>query len=525
MAACTFRVGTADTGATPNTSGAFTPALNDLLVVFVIASGSVGIGDSLTSSAGITFARAANVLFNASANSVYAYIANSFVTAGQAVSQTLTWNNTDAATGTIIFCFSVSGMSLSGSAAVRQQINVANSGAGGLPPGASFGVNALTTNPIIGCVGNGSSPAGLTPGTGRTEPAGGDIGYSTPTTGGAVQFQDSGNTSTGFPWGSNSATAFGAVVLELDASAPAPVVSDTASAAETRTLEGGTSVADTATAADTATVEMQTAASIADTASAVETQSLAGGTTKADTASAAETQALEAATTKADTAAAAETQTIVASVTINDTANAADSVSLGGAITQADPATANETQSFIGGSTVVDAAAAVETQSEAGAVVQADTAVAAETQSLAGQTSLPDTATAVDTNDPQPSGSTINVTINDTATAVDSQQIGAGVTIVDTANGADGQALAGATTKADTASAIDEFLGHAEFSAVDDTAVAGDSNSVNIGVEDYVLTPPLSMILDPGERHAVLDADERSAVLDLNETTMVLDHG
>jgi hypothetical protein len=222
MAACTFRVGTADTGNTPNASGAFTPSLGDLLVVFVVvsdvATANVASG-TLTCSTGMTFDKDTTnwiASFASSAHQVYMFVSTSLVSS--AVSQTVTFDNAaDTGSGTVIFVFSVSGMTNVGAAAVRQvgkQSNVSGT------PGPAFGSNALTGNPILGCVGNSTSPAGMTAPTGWTEPAGGDLGYSTPTTGGEVVSRDSGFTSTNVTWGSASASNCGAIVAELDASVP-----------------------------------------------------------------------------------------------------------------------------------------------------------------------------------------------------------------------------------------------------------------------------------------------------------------
>lgn len=224
MATCTFRVGTADTGVTPNPSGAFTPAVGDLLVVYVVAtdiSTANAASSTLTSSVGITFTcnfASWVATYATSAHQIFLFVANSFV--ASATSQTVSFDNVpDPATGTIIFVFSIAGMSRTGSAAVRQVQVSSNQGAGGIPAGA-FGTTTLTTNPTIACVGNSTSPATLTPPTGWTEPATGDLGYATPTTGGEVCFRDSGFGTGSYAYGSSSATAFGNMMAEFDASIP-----------------------------------------------------------------------------------------------------------------------------------------------------------------------------------------------------------------------------------------------------------------------------------------------------------------
>jgi hypothetical protein len=189
MATCTFAVGTADTGATPNTSGAFTPAVGDLLVAFIVASATAQATATLTSSLGggftfTQFSKAEN-----GANSVYAFVSDQLVSS--ATSQTVTFDTAaDGATGTIIFVYRVSGMSRVGTSAVRQSAP-ADNGSAGTAVIVSLGVVCLTGNPTLLCAGNSTSPAGIAPQAGWTEPAGGDLGYSNPTTGGWVCHRDS----------------------------------------------------------------------------------------------------------------------------------------------------------------------------------------------------------------------------------------------------------------------------------------------------------------------------------------------
>lgn len=221
MATCTFAVGTADTGATPNTSGAFTPSANDLLVAFVVASDTTQATATLTNSAGLTFTQFLRATYRTSADSVYGFVSDALVSS--ATSQTVDFDTaSDAATGTIIFVFRVSGMTRTGLSAVRQS-GKGDNGAAFANPSASFSGAALTGNPVLGCVGNSTSPGTISPTVtpGFTEPAGGDLGYSTPTTGGEVQFINSGFTSSTLTWGGNSASAWGALIVELDTSAAA----------------------------------------------------------------------------------------------------------------------------------------------------------------------------------------------------------------------------------------------------------------------------------------------------------------
>lgn len=218
MATVTHREGLADTGAGPNTSGSFSPAAGDLLVVFVVASATSLDPAALTSSiGGFTFSQVERATYSTSVNSIYAFVSDALVTDTSAQTVTFTAGG-DQPTGTIIFVFSISGVHKFGPTAIRQTAVQDNQAASGTPAPA-FAVAALTGNPTLGCVGNNSNPATMTAPTNWTEPASeADLGYNNPTTGGEVVFRDSGFTGTTITWGSTSATVFGALILEVDAS-------------------------------------------------------------------------------------------------------------------------------------------------------------------------------------------------------------------------------------------------------------------------------------------------------------------
>ncbi len=220
MATVTHEIGTADTGVTPNTSGAFVPVVGDLLIVFVVVSDSAdtGIG-SLTGSLGLTFTLIQTATYRTSLDKIFVYVSDALVS--NAASQTVTWNGvSDEGTGSIIFVEAVAGMSRVGLDAILQNTRQNNQAAG--TPAPVFAANVNTNNVTIGVIGNSTSPAGLTPPTSWTEPATtGDLGYSNPTTGGEVVFRNSGFTGTTITWGSASASAFGSLIIELDTSVPA----------------------------------------------------------------------------------------------------------------------------------------------------------------------------------------------------------------------------------------------------------------------------------------------------------------
>jgi hypothetical protein len=198
------------------TSGTFTPAANDLIVVTVYASGTAVANSpgTMTDSQGLGFTRVTSA--SGAPNSVYVFVANALSAAS---SMTVTFDSTgDEATGAIITVWRVAGMNRTGQSASKQTKTLVNGAAGGTPS-VTFSTDCDTNNPAIGIVGNGANPAGLTLPNAWTEPAGADVGYGTPTRGAEGVFRNSGFTGTTINWGSTSATAWHIAVVELDTSA------------------------------------------------------------------------------------------------------------------------------------------------------------------------------------------------------------------------------------------------------------------------------------------------------------------
>jgi hypothetical protein len=214
MAAVTHRVTTPDTGNLTNVSGAFTPSVGDLLVVFVTVEGNT-VDRTLTSSiGGFTFTQIRKQLFRTSADAVYVYVSAALVTS--ATSQTVTINGTGS--GSIISVYSVSGMTRVNSAAVRQQGGQSNQTTG-TTPAPAFAGNALTANCCIGAIANATNPAGMTAPGSWSESQ--DVGYTTgAVTGMETAFRNSGETGTTITWGSTSPSAFASIIIELDISVP-----------------------------------------------------------------------------------------------------------------------------------------------------------------------------------------------------------------------------------------------------------------------------------------------------------------
>jgi hypothetical protein len=219
LATCTFRVGTADTGATPNTSGSFSPASGDLLIVLFCASASASANEAswaVTSSiGGFTFSAVERGGGGTGSDRLQVFVSDALVSDTSSQTVTVT-NTTDQGNGSIIFVYSVSGMSEGGTGAIRQ-FKAVGPELESVDLEATFDSACLTSNPTLVVMSNGSNPAGVDPPTGWTESASGDLGYNTPTQGAAVAHRDSGFTGTTVTWATNSATPWGAIILELNA--------------------------------------------------------------------------------------------------------------------------------------------------------------------------------------------------------------------------------------------------------------------------------------------------------------------
>mgnify|MGYP001167294179 CR=1 FL=1 len=220
MAAVTHRVSTASTSnVTSYASGAFTPAVGDLLLVWVSAAATVAAGTLTGTGAGLTFTKVTSRVHAGSLSTAYLFIANALVTA--ASSQTVTFDCTgDAATGCVIQVASVSAMIRTGTNAVLQSSGQDNQAAA-TTPAPVFGASCLTANPTLGLVYNETNPATMTPPTSWTERD--DTGHATPAKGAEYVSRDSGFTGTTITWGGTSASAFCSIGVELDTTAPVGV--------------------------------------------------------------------------------------------------------------------------------------------------------------------------------------------------------------------------------------------------------------------------------------------------------------
>lgn len=213
MAVCTPVAALASTlNQSVYTSATFTPPAGELLVAFVHASTTALANPTLTNNVtGQTFTLAKSYLNFDGTNSVYCYVANSLSTSTP--TQQLSFNCTgDAATGCIIQICRVSGVTLTGSLAVRQSLAVID-----VTPTASFPAACLTGNPTLAVVATQVNPPALTPPAGWTERS--DIGYATPTTGSEYVTRDSGFTGTTMTWSPPVGIFCAVLAVELDTSA------------------------------------------------------------------------------------------------------------------------------------------------------------------------------------------------------------------------------------------------------------------------------------------------------------------
>lgn len=194
-----------------------TPAVGDLIVIITAHSGNTSVAtptDNNSDGLG-TYTRINGALGASSADLLSVHIRNALI--GSATSTIFT-HAPGASSGGGLAVFKVTGMSRVGAVASRQTAKQENQAAGGTPTPV-FGSAVLTTNPVIGAVGNGTNPATMTPRSSPTYTERNDSGYNTPARGLETMSIDSGETATSIAWGGTSASAFADLVIELDASA------------------------------------------------------------------------------------------------------------------------------------------------------------------------------------------------------------------------------------------------------------------------------------------------------------------
>lgn len=190
-----------------------TPAVGDLILIFVVVSGD-GTWSAPTDNQSGTYTIVDVQLNNNSAIYGAWYVRDALIPA--ASSTIFTLSNPGSDTGGGLAVVKITGMSKAGSSAVRQsKIGGQGGAAAGTPATGNWTSAKLTTNPVVGAVINLSNPAGLTPTTSYSELL--DTGYSTPTSGVEIQKIDSGDTTNTMTWGSSSGSDWVCMGVELDA--------------------------------------------------------------------------------------------------------------------------------------------------------------------------------------------------------------------------------------------------------------------------------------------------------------------
>lgn len=217
--------GTTWTTAAGNKTVTATPALNDLIVVVAATSGLAGgttaVSDNNSGGAGTYVQVDVDQTGFSTTGVLTVWVRTALVASA---SSTVFTASQASSSGGGLTVFSVAGMTRTGASAVRGS-GGQSSGTSGTTPAPVLTQAALTGNPVIGAVANGTSPAGLTP---RSSPAyteASDLGYATPTTGLESMFINSGETASTITWGGTSASTFASIAVELDTStAPPPAL-------------------------------------------------------------------------------------------------------------------------------------------------------------------------------------------------------------------------------------------------------------------------------------------------------------
>lgn len=208
----TSAVGGSSTGTTDRTV-AITGALDDLFVVCGVFATNTNTAPTASDSLGGQY-----VLVHAGLHNAGADMHCMFVRAGPvcfASSHTITVATGSNTAGEVV-AVAVSGMQRWGTDAIKQSAFQDAQAAG--TPAPAFGASALTGNVTVGMVANATNPATMTAPSGWTERQ--DVGQTANNAGIEVVTRDSGFTGTTVTWGSASASAFGAIIIELDSSAP-----------------------------------------------------------------------------------------------------------------------------------------------------------------------------------------------------------------------------------------------------------------------------------------------------------------
>lgn len=197
-----------------------TPAASDLIVIITAHSGNTSTSatpptDNNSDGLG-TYAFVTSALKNGSADVMCVWVRKNKI--GSATSTVFT-HAPGTTTGGGLAVLKVTGMTIAGLLAAIRSGASANQASGGTPS-VSLGAAANTNNPVIGAVFSATnSTTTVANNASYTERF--DNGYATPTSGLEVMTRDSGETGSSVSWGGTVASAFCAVLIELDVTVPA----------------------------------------------------------------------------------------------------------------------------------------------------------------------------------------------------------------------------------------------------------------------------------------------------------------
>ena len=190
-----------------NPSGAITPVVNDLFLVFCVANGNTNASPTCSDgNTGGTYSLLFTALKNSSADIISCFVRNNLVPNTTSTTVTVAIG---AHSATEVVVVAVSGSLVAGTAAIVQNGSQANQ-AGSTTPAPAFGAGSGAGNLLLSFVGNGTNPGGVTTPAGWTRPqnvgqtaCGLDVAYASPAS------------TTTVTWGSTSASAFASGVIEL----------------------------------------------------------------------------------------------------------------------------------------------------------------------------------------------------------------------------------------------------------------------------------------------------------------------
>jgi hypothetical protein len=204
---------TATTPATAITAG-------ELLVMVVFKGSSTNVGsvsDTLADGATWSMVRHADTSIGTQRD-VLVFVRD--LMTPSSASATLTYSAVgDDYTGVRLTAFRMTGMTLTGPAAIRQSGVQNDRGAASTPSPAFDSGVCLTTNPVLGAVVNSTNPVGITEPSGWTEAL--DASSSLPL-GCEIATMNSGFTGSTVTWGNTSPSPYATIVVEFDATAAGP---------------------------------------------------------------------------------------------------------------------------------------------------------------------------------------------------------------------------------------------------------------------------------------------------------------